>query len=621
MDPLNFTPKKVGKSPLYPLPPDYETLGEPEQRLARLNAIHYQKTPKDLVWAWTFFRTWYLRQTPPGFFYKRWVDSPDFHYQIVEDVGRYPYNAVAAPRASAKSTVLAIELPLLLTLTRPYFNILLIFSKDTMVTKRMNTSLGYQLQQNPYITADFGRIRPPKGQGVWNSHLMQLPNGASLEACSVMGGMLGARPDLILVDDPEIDPVMNRVTTELRENYERLLVNHILPMLDEGGSSLYWIGTLLSKQCFLYYAITTNSDKRFKFWNRRLLDAEDDGKGRLLWKAKWDDKTLEEDKERLGLAAYNAQRRNRPGSAGEQVLKIPAKLGIYNVFGEDPRGSPLDSAAVMVSHKKHDHTGLPVELERPFGPSVGKMFRILTMDYARCLSPTSDYVSMAVVGIENTRDYLNTWWLLDLFVGRLQGNDWVPRFWDLGLRWRVQYAGVEAVAAQETLVHTAQEYAETASAAEGWVPRVVPIRYPYGLSKEDRMGSLEWRFRAGKLKLPGHLKDTWPYTELWHEIMGFSGLPGATQHDDALDSIAMVQFLVKGGRRSMVDDYYGNSRSYAALEELSRGNTVMDGGLQVGLGVNASELPNETLQTLAGYHGNPEQDELPRRPKRCITMK
>ncbi len=166
----------------WPLPPDYPELSPDAQRMARLNVLHHQETPDDLVTAWCFFRQWYLRESNIKF-YKRYQPSPPFHYDIVRDIGRNPYNAVAAPRGTSKSTVLTIELPLLLMLTRPYFNILLVLSKDTMVTKRMNVQIKPQLMGNKALLEDFGRMVPGKGQGVASAHLLQLLNGASLEDC------------------------------------------------------------------------------------------------------------------------------------------------------------------------------------------------------------------------------------------------------------------------------------------------------------------------------------------------------------------------------------------------------------------------------------------------------
>lgn len=615
-----MTPKAVGRNPLYPLPPDYGSLSLEGQRQARVNAVCYQKTPRDLVWAWNFFRSYYLRQTRPGFFYKRYVPSPPFHYQMVHDIGNYPWNAIAAPRGHSKSTVLAVEVPMLLLLSRPHFSILLVLSKDTMVAKRMSLQISYQFQNNKYIVDDFGPLKSPKGKGIWSSHLMQLPNGAVIESCPARGGMLGSRPDLILVDDAEVDPVLNKVTSELRENYERFLMDHLMPMIEEGGSSLYWIGTLLSKQCFLYHVVTTTTDKRFRFWNRRLLDSEDDGSGQLLWPEKFSRERLDREKEMWGIPHYNAQRRNRPGVGSEAVMSVHVPLGHYDVEEADDYllTEPLQSSSALIAWRQDgvDSNGQPIARreERPFGKTVASMFRVLTMDYAKCLTPSSDYVAMAVIGVDSSPEFPNVWWVLDLLVERLPGHSWVPKFWEIAYKWRVQYAGIEAVAAQESLVNTAQDFQELAASSGGWSPVVVPIRYPSGLSKEDRMGGLEWRFRRHKIKYPTW-RHRWPWTELYHETECFTGMPGASQYDDALDAVAMAQFLLKGqGNRSVESE--DPRAAYDPLQALSRGNLVTPEGIQIGLGVRPSDLPAEVLDKLyrRAYELNEERSVERRGP-------
>jgi len=557
------------------------------------------------VYAWALFRAYYLTQLPEGQFYKRLVPSPDFHYDIVRDVGTYQLNAIAAPRGSAKSTVLTKELATLLTLTRPYFTTLLLLSKDTMCTQRMlgeSSSIGMQLENNPFIREDFGTLKPPRGSGPWNAHMLKTVFESMVIAVPVKGGSLGQRPDLILCDDPEVDPVLAQVSADLTENFERFLFNILMPMLDKGGSSLYWIGTLLSKACFLYYVINTRDDERFLYWNRRLLDVEDDGRGKLLWEAKWGHAELELEKSKLGLSAYNAQRRNRPGDAEQTVLKVHPELGQYEIIQveDEPTSTPLSSKSVLVSWKEVGKSpdGQPIteRIERSLGPTAQSMFRVLLMDHARCLSPTSDYIAMSVIGVENSQDYKNTWWHLDLKVGRYPHNTWVPILWELAIKWRVQYIGIEAVAAQNTLVDAAREFADRH--IEGWVPRIVPIRYPHGLSKEDRISGLEWRFASSRIKFPRHKKFTWPYKELYHELEGFTGLPGATQHDDAIDTVAMAQFLVKGSGYRTVEAPESQVLGWNPLELLSRGEIETEYGFPAAGGIDISRIPLEYLNKI-----------------------
>lgn len=614
-------------NPLYPLPKDYGDLNAESQRKARVNAVSLQETPADMVYSWMAFRQYYLLPTTPGFFYKRYKPSPKFHYQLLHDMGKYPYNAIAAPRGSSKSTVLAVECPLLLSLTRPNFNTLLVLSKEDMVSKRMRTQIMRQLEFNEFILRDFGVefkkqynldsniVLPAKGssKGSRSVHLCQLPNGAMIQAASVKGGLLGERPDIIFIDDPEVDSKLNKVSEDLVNNFDQMLHNHILPMLDE-GASVFWIGTLLSLRCFLYYVMTCKNDGRFDFWNRRLLDAEDDGKGGLLWPEKWSQEFLNQEKKKLGMAAYNAQRRNRPGKGDSTVFDIHPELTGYQIVGELSLASPLiDDHTVLRSWKGTKQEAIQDKLElveRPFGSTVRKMTRVLAMDWAQCLTPSSDYIAMMVIGIESSSDYKNVWWVLDLDVGRYPGHMWVPRFWAMAQKWKVTYAGVEAVAAQSTLVNTLQEYKDRMGETEGWMPRPAPIKYPSQMSKEDRIGQLQWRF-PDKIKLPHYIKDTWPWRQLFEELESFTGLPGATAKDDASDTLAMFQFLLKGQVRRIVDDGLNDKGQINPYECVMKGDLDID-GIQPGLGLLPHEIDQDmvTQLVLGKYEEELEDREM-----------
>ena len=589
-------------NPLYPLPKDYASLNPEAQRAARLNALGIAGapdcTPTELVWVWSFFRSYYLRQTPPGFFYKRFKPSPPFHYQMVRDIGTYQLNAVAAPRGFSKSTVLVLEIPMLFTLVRPYFSTLLVFSKDVMVVKRMKVQLAYQFRENPYFLADFGDLCGTRGQSTWNAHLMQFPNGAVISAMSVKSSGLGERPDLILPDDVEFDPVLNKESPELSDNYRRLMLNHFIPMLDEGGSSLYQIGTLLSKQTFLYHMLTSN-DPQFKTFNRRLLDAEDDGAGKLLWPQKFSRVRLVREKEKLGLSAYNAQRRNRPGSGDIVLLPVHEQLGRYDIEQMDAEytENPFASRAQIVTH--HGPPTNPQKITYPFSHFLSGLFRVLTFDYAKCLSPTSDYRAYAVIGLCLQGERKGCWFILDLVLNKEPGDDaWVRHFWRLARKWRVHYSGIEAVAAQETLVGTANTYLSPTDFGSSavWSPRgAVPIVYKHGLSKEERISAaLGWRFRNHQVVLPGALRNTHPWRELYHEIENFTGLAGATRYDDALDAVAMAHPLLKGKRGSGPIETVTQG-SYNCAESVRRGEYETPDGLQLGLGLMPGEMTADLI--------------------------
>lgn len=193
----------VRKQPydLYPLPLDYGELSLDGQREARLAVLHRQDTPQHLCEAWDFFRKIYLAGVGRLFFKNDFVPSPDFHFQMVYDLGKFARNCIAAPRGSAKSTVIGLEIPMLLALTRPHYEMSLGLATDRLVEERFD-KLIQQFVENELILQDFGEVKPPRGQKIWNHHQLSLTNGAIIKGLSVMGRKRGGRPRLFILDDP-----------------------------------------------------------------------------------------------------------------------------------------------------------------------------------------------------------------------------------------------------------------------------------------------------------------------------------------------------------------------------------------------------------------------------------
>ena len=186
---------------LYPLCRDYADLTLDGQRQARLAVLHRQDTPQHLCEAWDFFRRVYLAGVGKLFYKNGFEESPDFHFQLVYDLGQYARNSIAAPRGSAKSTVIGLEIPLLLGLTRPHYEMSLGLATDRLVEERFD-KLIQQFTENELILQDFGEMKPPRGRKIWNHHQLSLLNGAIIKGLSVMGRKRGGRPRLFILDDP-----------------------------------------------------------------------------------------------------------------------------------------------------------------------------------------------------------------------------------------------------------------------------------------------------------------------------------------------------------------------------------------------------------------------------------
>jgi hypothetical protein len=189
-------------NPYFPLPADYGDLSPDGQRRARLTTLRRQDTPFDFVAAWDLYRRIYLGQSKESVFYKKgFQESPDFHYTMVHDLATYGRNAQAAPRGSAKSTVIAVEATSMLVLTRDNYDITLGLSTDKQVEERFDQVMTV-IETNELILEDFGLMKPKRGQAIWNRHHLHLLNGSVLKGLSVMGRKRGGRPRLFVLDDP-----------------------------------------------------------------------------------------------------------------------------------------------------------------------------------------------------------------------------------------------------------------------------------------------------------------------------------------------------------------------------------------------------------------------------------
>ena len=146
----------------HPLPEDYPQLSHDGQRQARVAVIRRQDTPEHLVEAWVLFRNLYLRPRKEAFYSGGFKSSPDFHYDMIRDLGQYARNAQAAPRGFGKSIVVGMEVPLLLSIARPYYSIAIAMSTDKLIEGRFD-KLSIELTENPWIREDFGVLRPKRG--------------------------------------------------------------------------------------------------------------------------------------------------------------------------------------------------------------------------------------------------------------------------------------------------------------------------------------------------------------------------------------------------------------------------------------------------------------------------
>ena len=613
MNPLQYIESQRAKNPLFPLPLDYPELSEDGQRKARLAAVVNHKTPLDFVVAWDCFRRLYLLTTPPGFFYHNYSPSPAFHFEAICDVGKYARNLLAAPRGFAKSVILGTELPMFLLLTKPYYRIIMSMATDKLIEARFDIIMR-QFTENEFIREDFGILKPKRGDAIWNRHHIQLMNGSKLEGFSVTGRKRGARPDMFILDDPEYDPESDSEESSLilKEKFETFLFRQVIPML-EPESSIFWVGTMIGRRSFLYHACQ-GEDPRFRFWNRKILkslyvDPSDPTKKSILWAGKWSEASLNARKEEIGNSAFMAEYQNDPTSMEEKTLRIDRLKNEYLIqdFEEEIQvRSPLTSPVEVCYHLFNPTTKKWALNKIPANKLYQGMFRIITFDPARGLSPHNDYACITVLGFDSE----NCMWILDMWMGRAKEEALLNNIYKLGMKWQPRVLGIESISMQIQIVDSMKILLEERKVG-GWMPKVMPVDYMINKkrkSKADRIATLEWRFTAGKIKYPHHLSSKWPIRELYAQTRDFTYDMALLRFDDAIDSVAMAHYVIHGkGAKN-----FPSVREVTIADKIKAGQ-LTEHGVSLLSGTNASEIDRETFQAildrsyLGGHDGHKEK--------------
>lgn len=564
-----------------------------------------------MVAAWDLFRRLYLMPTEPGFFYHDFVPSPPFHYEAIYDTASHARNILVAPRGFAKSVVAGTELPMFLLLTRPYYRLALTLATDKLIEARFDTII-MQLTENPYILEDFGIQKPKRGNAIWNRHHIQLLKGSKMEGFSVSGRKRGARPDLLILDDPEYDPESDSATSAIvmKEKFETLLFRQIIPMLEK-GSAIFWIGTMINRRSFLYHACY-GGDPRFRFWNRRVLKsiepARDELTGpSLLWDGKFDQEFLDIRRQEIGPSAFMAEYQNDPTSEQERVLVINEKKNEYWLenYGDEMDLLHSDEPVRYCKFSKEDRSW--VETREPVGSKFSQMFRIITFDPAAGLSQHHDYSCVAVLGFDTD----NCLWILDMWMGRAKEQVILNKLYAMGIKWMPRVLGIESSSTQIQLVDSMSTILEERRES-GWFPRVMPVNYrgeKGEKSKDRRIATLEWRFPTGKIKYPAHLQHKWPISGLYSQTRDFTYDMALLPHDDAIDAVAMSSFVVhnKGIKT------FHHADEQTMIDRIRAGQTKI-AGVPIISGMNINELDPETLGAMLDKKYPPGYNEKVGKP-------
>lgn len=259
---------KVNKAK-YEKTKDHADLVNYRSVLAELQkAKRIQEGYKDIM----VFAKNYFTGEPPHDLLKADTPSPEFHYEITEELRKailHPWTqkfAIAAPRSHAKSTIITNILPIWMICyledVQEYYVCIIGSSQDK--AKQFLDVIKSELEDNQLLIADFGKLRGP----TWNSLEIITKNGMKLSAHgageSIRGVRFGSYRPSVILDDIESEESCS--TPERIDKMMDWMLRTVLPLGDPRKSKFFLVGTVIHFNSVLNQILTNRPDfKAFRY--------------------------------------------------------------------------------------------------------------------------------------------------------------------------------------------------------------------------------------------------------------------------------------------------------------------------------------------------------------------
>lgn len=275
--------------------------------------------------------------------------SPPFHYELMGlALKQPPYDTewvnrdgliIAAPRGSAKSTVLSLTLPLYYGLHRKKKFGILVSDTDTQVQFLMD-SLRREFEDNERIHEVFGVVRGDRFKSSpfrWTNTDFTIaltdPPGSDdpskiVWTCRYVGrGMRSkvrglrsraSRPDFLILDDAEND--LHVQTEEQRAKTEDWMMKALLPMLDPKSSTVIVAGTLIHFDSLLAKLLKRTKADGTPVYVTRLWRAYNED-GSSIWPERFTKQWLDNKRATMTARSFNSEYLNDPTDPETQKFR------------------------------------------------------------------------------------------------------------------------------------------------------------------------------------------------------------------------------------------------------------------------------------------------------------
>ena len=362
--------------------------------------------------------------------------TPPFHHEVYSSLADDATKRVmiAAPRGTAKSTVTTLIYPLWRTAFKRTDEdlFIVIISESQAQSINFLSRIKYHLQHSDKFKKTFGDMGPNTATR-WTHTDVILANGTRIIAVGtgqrVRGFIEGdTRPNLIIVDDFESE--LNAFTQEARAKNRKWMTEAVIPSLSDDGK-ICMIGTVISEDCFLYWANTSPSWK-------------------VLWYSIWDD-----DENSIWPERFPRERILQIKSEFESVGNANGFYQEYMNIAQSPDSAPFKPDWIKLHHYDYEILNGQGCLTR----EVGDEKKIIPVevycgvDPASSLSATADYFVVATIGIDND----NNKYIIDIYRHRVSPAEQPQILIDKYKKYKPRRMKIETTGYQEALRATVRD--------------------------------------------------------------------------------------------------------------------------------------------------------------------
>ena len=355
---------------------------------------------------------------------------PPFHGNIYRGLRNEKIRRlmIAAPRGTAKSTVVSLVYPLWKVAFKASSDdlFIVIISESQAQSVNFLNRIKYHLNNSRIFKETFGDHSITTAKR-WTNNDVILANGARLIAVGtgqrVRGFIEGdTRPNLIIVDDFESE--LNAFTAEGRTKNRKWVTEAVIPSLSDDGR-IVMIGTVISEDCFLCWA------KESPTW-------------KVLWYSIWD-----EDEKSIWNERFPKKRILQIKDEFASVGNLNGFYQEYMNIAQSPDEAPFKPEYIKIHHYDFEmRDGQAILFKKKGDEEDVKPIAVYSgVDPASSLSLRADFFVIATVGIDSDGNV----YIVDIFRARLDPALQPGEIIRTYKKYRPKRMKIETVAYQEAL--------------------------------------------------------------------------------------------------------------------------------------------------------------------------